>query len=80
MQEQDTTFHFLMEDVSDLSVSELADALVGVAKQLEQLPEVFIKGGMRFDGTITIETKRRSSHSLRYYVKRASSPRSPGEA
>ncbi len=81
MPEQDTTFHFLMEDVSDLSVSELADALTRVAKQFEQWPdEVFLKGGMRIDGKIEIETQRRSSHALRFSVKRASSPRAPGEA
>ncbi len=79
MPEQDTTFHFLIEDVSLLSVSELADALTRIAKQLEQVPnEVFIEGGMRFDGKIEIETQRRSSHALRFYVKRASSPRTPG--
>jgi hypothetical protein len=78
MPEQDTTFHFLMEDVSDLSVSELADALTRIAKQLEQWPdEDFIQRGMRIDGNIEIETQRRSSHALRFSVKRASSPSVP---
>ena len=81
MSEQDSTFHFLIEDVSDLSISELSDALTRIAKQLEQWPdEVFIKGGMRIDGIIEIETQLRSSHALRFHVKRASSPRAPGEA
>jgi hypothetical protein len=79
MLEQDARFHFLIEDVSQLSVSELADGLTRIAKQLEQWPDaVFIEGGMRIDGTIEIETQRRSSHALRFYVKRASSSRAPG--
>ena len=86
MPEQDTTFHFLIEDVSDLSVSELADALARIAKQLEQWPdevfqqrgdEVIIKRGMRIDGKIEIETQRHPSHALRFYVKQTSSPRAP---
>jgi hypothetical protein len=48
MLEQDARFHFLIEDVSQLSVSELADGLTRIAKQLEQWPDaVFIEGGMR---------------------------------
>ena len=79
MPEQDSTVHFLIEDVSDLSVSELANALIHIAKQLEQWPnEVFIKAEMRIDGRIEIETQRRSSHALRFYVKQASSPPAPG--
>ena len=79
MPEQNSRVHFLIEDVSELSVSELADALTRIAKQLEQWPdEVFIKGGMRIDGKVEIETQRSPSHDLRFYVKQASSPRKPG--
>ena len=78
MPEQDIRFHFLIEDVSHLSFSELASALTRIAQQLEQWPdEVFIEGG-RIDGKIEIETQRRSSYVIRYYVKRAQSPRAPG--
>ncbi|HYU76040.1 MAG TPA: hypothetical protein VEL31_25490 [Ktedonobacteraceae bacterium] len=78
MPEQNATFHFLIDDVSHLSVSELASALTSIAKQLEQWPdEVFIEGGMRIDGIVEIETQRRSSHALRYYAKLATSSRTP---
>jgi len=79
MPEQDSRCHFLIENVSDLSVSELAEALTRIAKQLEQWPnEAFINEGMRIDGKIEIEAQRRSSQALRFYVKRASSPRASG--
>ncbi len=70
MPEQHTRFHFLIEDVSNLRVSELASALTSIAKQLEQWPdELFIEGGLRIDGAVEIETQRRSAVSIRFHVQ-----------
>jgi hypothetical protein len=66
------TSGFLMEDVKGLTNLELANALLTVAKQLQQWPrEVVLEGNMRIDGQVQIETQRRSSTRLRFRIQPA---------
>jgi hypothetical protein len=81
MAQRDVPLRFLIADVRGLTLSELAESLMEIAKQLQQMPQSTdpLRGNMSINGQIEVKSQHRSSALLRFAVTTALDSPSPNE-